>query len=189
MPSRDRNISYKEKTRYIPVQAFSGVQVVATTFQQSAGAGNPVFEEISTLGYCAPDFAALNDAVQHIEPIPSEIDTKEAVEIRLKWLSQNTGASKTVTWKILYDEFAEGDALAVPTTALDTALVADTDDTSAYGINLTDWGKISKNTLTAGNLWGFVISLSASDLVPGTDKHYLLGMEIRYTPSLTVDKL
>lgn len=114
--------------------------------------------------------------------VPDDLHTGSSASVLVWWASSDTAASQTATWAVTYSTLAEGAALANVATALNTTIAADTDDTDAYGINVTAAGVINAASLTNGQTLNLRVQLSAvSGLSVSTDNIIMLGVEIRYT--------
>jgi len=187
---KDRNIAWKRHRDFIPFKDFLSVQPNATPAYASLGTGAPESENINSLGLIGGRLAALTDQVLHMMRIPEKWDLAEDLHFRVHWMSNDTVAAQTATFTLLYDQIAEGAALAAPATALSTPLVADEDSVVAYGLNVSDdKGILAGDTLSKDRF--LVLSLAITDdvgLDVTSDEVFLLGLEIEYMPKLTEER-
>lgn len=173
---RDFNIEWLAKRVYYPAQTFQS-QVTAAFIS----AGNPVFQEIGTLGLSGVQINEAGDAVNCWGMIPYDLDIKKKVRVRV-WLTSSGGAdAETIT--VLYTKLGAGDTLIEPATALSTAIAAYT-FTGGGVLEKTDWGVINKSTFGADDFfWGFNIASTMTNA--SADEISLLGLEVEYTPRKT----
>ena len=172
---RDKNLDYLEKRVYIPVQDFQ-------TFVTGAGisAGNPVMQEVSTFGVTGAQINQAADSMSHVMMIPYDLDVTWQLRVRV-WSCCSSTDADVETWTVLYKPLGRGTALAGAATALSTAIPASTWSTTAYGLDISDFGIINANTLTTAHeliLWdvaGTMTNSSANEIS-------LLGLEVLYTP-------
>lgn len=194
MSNKDRNIAWERTREFIPVTAFSGYTLAEGTpnIISSADDGAPGIAETNSLGITGLNQDAAGDSVSHMMLVPRKWDLTEAIKIAVVWSCSNTDAGGTVTWLVTYKSIAEGDALAAAATALDTVIGADTDDTTAYGLNVTSFGVINANTLTRDTFITINVEMDAVDasvIVAGTDTIVLHGIIIEYKTKLCVDQI
>ena len=178
MGVRDYNIDWLEKSIYIPAQSFQG-QVTGAFIS----AGDPVFQEISTLGMSGVQIHTASDAIQTVVRMPYDIDRKHQIRFRVWWTKSSTDAD-VETATVLYSAIAAGGALVTPATALSTAVPAYTFGTTANCAEVTDFGIINRNTLAdTSEFLGLLVSSTMTNA--SADEISLLGLEMRYSPRRT----
>jgi len=146
--------------------------------------GAPVSKEISTFGFNGILLDTAGDMVIHDAPIPHDLDPGKDIEARVVWCSGSTDTADTVTWIATYSAFVPNvTALATPSVALDTTLVAqDVPVATAYALCKTAWGAIKAGTISElAEHWAWLVEMDAFDAGLAEDK-FFLGLEIAYTP-------
>lgn len=167
---------------FIPVTEFQGLVGAA-----GVGTGVPVHEEMATLlpGIGALALAATNDDIAHLMLVPSDWDRHNKIYVRGVWSTQSTTTSDTMT--LLFNYLAitpETTAIAVPATALDTAIAADNPVGTANVLQRTSAGVINPKGIADAALYlafKFTATLSAGL----AEKVYFHGVEFEYTPKLS----
>jgi hypothetical protein len=173
--------------KFIPATSFSPV----STGTQASGTRvylakpNEAWLEITNTAFPCRRFDATSGLGAYASvfwTVPDDLDVGSPTYVVVYWASSDTVASQTATWAVTYSTLAEGAALAQATTALNTTIVADTDDTDAYGVNITAEGTINAASLTNDQTLNLRVQLSAvSGLSVTEDNILLLGVEVRYT--------
>jgi len=186
----------KYKIENLPLWGYGGFYTIALTTEAaaaepaigdlmiSAGAGNPSMGEVTDSGICGLLIDAAGDMVTLMWPVPYDCDVKSDIDFAVLWSSDQTTTTDTFTWKVLYKELTlDSTGVDVPSTAISTAIAADTNIGTANAIQRTPWGVLNGGTLTNGNILLLQVELDAvvgaslgSDLVYG---YYLAVRYVR----------
>lgn len=170
---------FKPSTEFGPVQIGSDAsgsrvyraQDSAQHFLQTVTSTIPCIRFDAVAAYCSAFWT-----------VPDDLHTGSSVNARVWWSTETTTAAQTATWIVTYGLVAEGAAVGDASTALNTVIVADTDDTDAHGLNITASGVINAASLTNGRTLNLKVELDAvSGLVAATDNILFYGVEIDYT--------
>lgn len=152
---------------------------------RSAGAGNPVFEEVGTTGLVGLRMEATGDDIHHVFAIPNYVDTRHAIEFAVVFSTDQTTTTDGFTWKVLLDQMdpEDGDdAITAPATALDTTIVEKLNAGTANAPQRTAWGTLNGNTLNPDEAVHVLVELDAvTGATLATDKVYGLWLLVRYT--------
>ena len=171
---------------YIPVTQFQGIGTDGTSVLDSMGNGDPLFQQVNSLGLTGCLMASAGDDIQHFMRIPTKWDRDNNIYIRFVWQTGSDDTADSITWKFLYGLFTPGvDALVAPATALDTALVSQ---------DMLGTVQTLERTATAGVLLGgtipdadlymaFLCEMDAFDAGLTQDKLFL-GVEFEYTTKM-----
>lgn len=170
---------------YIPVTQFSGYQriVDATDATEDvrfrfAGAGNPVLDEVNSLGIIGARIEAVDDACHHLFYVPKDFNVNSNIKIEVAWCTDSSDTSETATWKVQYKSIAAGETLSAVDTELNSLITAD-NVLGTYKYSVSPYGLIYKDVLEHGDLLHLKISLGAvSGLAPASDIIFLLGILI-----------
>ena len=115
--------------------------------------------------------------------MPDRFDVGSRMRFRVLWHTSETTGSQTATWAVTYSNIAEGTAVADATTALNTVIAADTDDTDARGLNFTAWGILNGQSLTHDRMLNLRVELDAlNGLAVATDRIHFVGLQVEGTP-------
>lgn len=174
-------ISFLRQILYIPVTQFQGLGAATAVFD-SVGAGDPVFQEVSTFGINGCLMPDDGDDVRHFMRIPTDWDRDNNIYVRMIYLTRSVTAADTITWKFLYGLIIPNtDAMAAPATALDTPLVAEVVTGTDYTVERTDVaGVLNGGTIADAVLyWAFLCEKDAD--VGISEDIQLLGVEFEYT--------
>lgn len=173
-------------------QAFSGTALgthqhpavtagTPTVALKAVGAGDPPISEVSTFGFSAVQMEAAGDDCRLLIPVPDNMALSQQMKVSVAWSTDSVTTTQTATWKVLFKAIAAGEALAAPTTALDTVIAADAVDDTAYGFQETPQGVINGATFEKGDIIAMLLELDAvSVLNPASDKVYCHGVFIEY---------
>ncbi len=166
---------------YIPVTQFQGLGVATAVFD-SVGAGDPVFQEISTFGINGMLMDTANDEVSHFMRIPTNWDRDNNIYVRFIYATSSVTAADNITWKFLYGLFTPNtDALAAPATVLDTPLVLETVTGVDFTLERSNVaGILNGGTIPDADLyWAFTcIELLETGIAEAI---FFLGVEFEYT--------
>lgn len=156
--------------------------IVGVQPPRSAGVGNPVLKEISTLGMMGLLMEADGDNVVTLIRIPDYWDREQKLRFRVIWTTASVTAADTIDWKILYN-VAAVDAI-IPTTAaaLSTVIAQDTvGGTTARVIKATANGILNAGVLPPLARY-IVLTVEMDDFAAGlTEDKWFLGLEIEHT--------
>lgn len=171
---------------FIPVSqfgGFSGITVTAiygtTHFGfESDGNGNPLIQEINSLGVVGARMEATGDACHHLFYVPKDFNVDTNIKFEVVWCTNNSDTSKTATWKVEYVAVGAEETLVAPNSALDEPIAAD-NVVGTYKVAVTPYGLIFAKTLEHGDFLHLKVSLNAvSGLNPASDEIFLLGILI-----------
>lgn len=167
-PHQHTNFVDKYKYVYLPLMQYGAISIALASDAADQGAGalihsagtlgsdgsgsTAIHAEVGTTGIMGWRFREIGDDINLFWPIPADLDVEYDVEFSVIWSSDQTTTTDTVTWKILYDELTnDSEAIAAGTTALSTAIAADTNAAAANANQQTAWGKINGGTLEGGD--------------------------------------
>lgn len=200
MAITNHNIIRRRRVVHIPWGDITGAKsVVLSSLTLSEGTPNTLSASTVTIGsYTAAAAVGANinstgetglkmstngNAVLHDWLVPFDLDPYYAVELRLNWCTESTtdthGAAFTVTRKA-YTRNSTALSATV-STALDTAIAADTVPTgaAAYALLTTEKGVINAGSLTPGEHQTLKITMTTKT---GATDVWLRGIEIQYVP-------
>jgi len=174
-----------KRPEHIPVTQFSGFyRIVDATDAtknekiQFAGVGNPVLEEINSLGIIGARIEAVNDACHHLFYVPKDLNVDTNIKFEVVWCTNNAVLTNTATWKVQYSAIASGEALSAASTALSSVITAD-NVLGAYKVAVAPYGLLYGGVLEHGDMLHLDVSLGAvSGLDPAADEVFLLGILI-----------
>jgi len=185
----------KYKYDYLPLQAYGGTYAIALTTEAaagepaintmiiSAGAGNPSFDEITDSGIVGLAIDDTADGIGILYPVPYDMDVKSKMEFAVVHCCDQTTTTDTMTWAVVYTELTiNSEAIEVGATALNTAIAADTNVSTARAIQQTPWGILNGGTLTHGNWLSLHVSYASESGVAADAGELSHGMYlvIRY---------
>jgi len=150
--------------------------------QITLGAGTPVVTDVNALGFGGVQPGADGEDYHWLTDIPFNLSTEAPVKISAVWSTDSVDVAESALWKILYAQFAFGEALAAAATALDTAIADDPCEGVAYAIQKTEAGLIDSATLDPAKMLHILCELDTSSggLAPGADVVILHGIMIEY---------
>lgn len=175
----------KRKTIYYPYDSHHAM-LGAAGVDVGAHTGAPVQQEISTLGLVAVLLDTAGDMVNMLTPVPRDMNVTQPMGVHVVYQTGSATAADTVTWIVLYDVIAEGSALAVGTTALNTTIAQDTVTGTAQALEISPRGVINGATITEAQMtglafisWNIEMDAFAAGL---TEDKLFLGLLIDYVP-------
>lgn len=116
--------------------------------------------------------------------IPRDLNPLHEIGFRVRYSSASSTAADNHDWILLYDVIAEDAALALGTTALDTAIASDTDNGTADAWQDSPRGVLNGNSITEDNVTNS--DLLALNLELGVDdaseEMNMYGLLIDYVP-------
>lgn len=168
------------------VSLFTALNVIAAADLVSMGAGTADLDEINATEIAGFEMAT-TESYSHIWPLPPQIDTDQAIQVRVKWGSEAAASTKDQTPSMTYQAVTMGGtgtavAMVAPATALDTAIVAAADE-GADKFQNSSWGEIAAGTagiqaLSPGDdLINFKILMTLDTLTAA----WVIGADIRYS--------
>lgn len=173
---------------YIPVTQFSGYYRISSIDDltevdeniQFAGSGNPILQEINSLGIVGARIDAAGDACHHLFYVPKDLNVDTNIKFEVVWCTNSTDTSETATWRVRYSASAAGEVLSAATTALSATISADNVvGATAYMVAIAPFGLLYRGNLQHGDFMHLEVSLSAaSGLNPASDEVFLLGLLI-----------
>lgn len=147
------------------------------------GEGNPVIDEVNSLGLCGVKIEAAGDDFQWLWDTPFNLATVAPVKVYALWSSSSTDVAEGLTWKIMYAQptFDSG-AMAVPSTVLDTVIANDMCLGTAYVLQKTAAGLINPAKLDPAKMTQIICECDAAvgTMNLGTDVVFLHGIMIEY---------
>ena len=84
--------------------------------------------------------------------IPNDLNKRHQIGFRVRYSTDGTTDTDDRHWVVLYDVISEDSAMAVGTTALDTAIAAELDNGTANAWQESPRGILDGNTLTAAQV-------------------------------------
>lgn len=172
----------KRKTKYISYRD-SQSMLGASGVDVSTGVGDMVEAEIGSLSMVAL-VATASDEHDFFFNLPRDVNVERPIGLKIRYSTASTTAADTHTWIALYDVIAENAAIAIGTTALDTAIAVDTDSGVANAWQWSPRGEIAGNTFTESNLTnGDLIAVNIElDATDASETIHLHGIQIDYVP-------
>lgn len=146
---QDRNVAWKRKHFDIPIQPMQGYAGVVTPLVfLGDGAGAPVVQAINSLAITGLLTDTENDAIELVWPLPYDVDPEYPLGFKVNWISGSATVGDIVGFTIKCDFKAVGAAIALATTALDTAIAAGNPTATAYAHQWTSRGIKNAGFLT-----------------------------------------
>ena len=183
----DANLDTKRKVAYYSYEEMhSTIGTTATDLGVHTGAC--VQQEMSALGMVGLLLDTATDTVTGMTLVPRDLDWSKPIGVRIQYQTKSATAADTMNWTVLYDVIAEGTALAVGTTALDTVIpLLETVKGTAEATETSGRGVIAANSVTeaqvvAGSsffVWSLALTTFAGGL--GEDKLFW-GLLVDYVP-------
>jgi len=185
----------KYKIEYLPLIGYSSWSSPAVaTSDATLSAGQMVasvgtadtaaatFVEVGTSGIAGCRFTYTDSDIGILWPTPYDLDVKSPVELAVVWSSDQTTATDTITWKVLYTELTmDTTAVAIGATALNTAIAADTNIATANALQQTAYGQINGGLLTNGRVLSLILELDAvSGATTSSDVIVAYYLVVRY---------
>jgi len=168
------------------------MKAVDATAADTGTAGGLV--EWAHTGIVVADMVNDGDIVSHFMGIPTNWDLTQDIQIRPVWVSDSSDAADFVDWKGLFDVFAIGDAIAAPSTALDTGFFTSTGDYTTTGtanqIEVALGGTGGSNGVILASNFGedsayLAFSLEMDSADANISDLGLLGIEISFNERFT----
>jgi hypothetical protein len=161
----------------------------------SAAAGTPAWTVVTGLNLWLPSIVAAGDTWQHLMEIPAVWDRGFDIRVRPIWTSAAAAVgARTLTFIFLYQNVDPTvTALAAPTTALNTVLVAHAPRGTSLAVERTNNdsvgvdrpGVITGKSLSSGARYlHFTLEADAIDAA-FVEAKWLMGVEFEYTPKYT----
>jgi len=183
MATLDSDIQYRYQDWYLPAAQMSGV-FSDTGHGLTQGTVAPFGAAGTTTGsLTGMQLAIAGQFLRHTMPVPGRWQLDKAIHLYLYWTSGSATVGDSITWKVLYNAFAEGAVTVRGATALDTAPAAVNPTATAWQVQRTGVGTINANSLAHGGLINFDFELDA--LTGITEDIVLVGAEFWYLPRLT----
>lgn len=167
-----------------------------TSVFEALTAAGVTFDEIGALGFGSVTMTD-GELLNGIFPVPYDIDPSYPIGFRVGWTMDHDGAGNAdATWILLADAIAHGAAIAVATTALNTAIGTTTyKNTAGVITSVTDF-LFQKSNRGIKNLIGLsraqieagaLMSVSLEmDAATNETSIRFLHLEMDYVPQLTV---
>ncbi len=161
---------------YIPYTQFS---VDANLVSNSTG--TPVVQEINGTDISGVRMDAPGDTVVFNVPLPDNTCVDCQIKVSVAWSTSSVTSGATATWAVTYKAIAAGEALAAPSTALDTTITADSVASTAFALNETSQGIIDGGTLDRSDMLVVAVELDSTQAVnPASAQVYLNGIYLEY---------
>ncbi len=161
---------------YIPYSQFS---VDANLVSNATGA--PVVQEINGTDISGVRMDATGDTVVFNVPLPDNTCVDCQIKVSTAWSTSSVVTTATATWAVTYKAIAAGEALTAASTALDTAITADTVSSTQFALNESPQGIIAAGTLSRSDMLVLAVELDATQaLNPATAQVYLNGIYLEY---------
>lgn len=173
-------------TKTIIIQPLGGFSMTATDMSiDGIGTGIRTQAEINSADIYGYDFDAATETGTLLWAIPQDLDVASDITFKVLWANIDGVTTQTLTWKILYSlNVCDVDtALAVPSNALDTVIVADNELENPHAVQKSSGGILAGGTITAAQrdaitLMGLYVELDAISAGNGGN---FLGLAITYT--------
>ena len=127
----------------------SGVDTSTANDLMSQGAGTDDLVEINSSEICGFSFDADDASYGHLWLYPEEVDLSGDIDFRAVWCESGTTTTNSCKFIVVYTPLAEGTAVAVGSTALDTVIADDLANGTSYGLQFSPWGTIDGNTISS----------------------------------------
>lgn len=182
MPSFDKG-RVKRKNKFMGYQEGVRGLISSAGVSASTGVGDAPEAEASTLSAVGLHMDA-GDEHDWFWSLPNDLNTQHAIYFRVKYSSASATAADDRTWIVLYDLIEEDAAMAIGTTALDTAIAAETDNGTANAWQWSAWGTLDGNTVSEANVQGgdFMAINLELDVDDASEEMNMYGIEISYVP-------
>ena len=196
---RDKNINYKYKIDTVEAQNFSSMFNLTTT-TATDGSGHKtesstlnlandndiLFEQIDTTGLTGLKMTTSTaQLARTLLYSPTHIDWANNVFFRVMWSCDSTDAADTITWQVKLLKIDEGSPPAAATQALNTVIVADTNQGSGR-VHYTAWGKLNGETIAPDGNDFVVVDVELTAFAAGlSEDKFCLGYQIAYLPKFT----
>jgi len=204
MPILNKNIRRNRHVIHVPVQQLAVGNVLLTALTLTEGTPNTlntstvtfggftaaaaIIQQINSTGETGLKMSTDGNAILYDWLVPLNLDAAHPVRLRVNWVTESTTSAHGALWTITRKAYtrssgsAAGTALsATVSTALDTAIVADTvgGTNAAYQLNTTAPGVINPGSLTPGEHQTLKIAMTTKT---GATDIWLRGIEIEYVP-------
>ena len=150
----------------------------------STGAGDAPEAEASTLSAVGLHMDPTTDGHNWYWTIPRDLNYLHEINMRVRYSTASATSADDRQWVILYDVIAEDAALAIGTTALSTAIVAETDNGTANAWQDSPVGTLNGQVITEANVINQ--DLLAINLVllldDASEEMNMYGLIIDYVP-------
>jgi hypothetical protein len=185
MIDKDYDVLWRPQRVFIPQSEFTG-WLGAAGVRAGTGTGAPIEAEISTFATVGCLMDTAGDELNHYMALPSDIDIKKPIYVRVHWTSGSADVADTVTWLVRYKLIVPNvTVLADPATALDVQPVAqDVPVAVAYTHCATSWGALNPSITEISEKAEFIlweVEMDAFDAGLAEAKLFL-GLELEYTP-------
>lgn len=186
MAMPDRLGRRKREVKYYPYDANHSIIGSGSAVDAGAHTGGPVQQEASTFGLVGLLLGTAGDMVNLWTPVPRDLNILHPCGVRVHYLTGSGTSADTIDWIVLYTIIAEGTAMSVGATALDTAISQDTVTGTANAVEISPRGVINGATFTEAQItgpawisWNVEMDAFAAGLTE--DKIYL-GLLFDYVP-------
>lgn len=182
MANPDRLGRLVRKRIEIPYNVHAGF-IGAAGVSVSTGVGDAPEAEASTLSAVGLHMDA-NDEHDWFWPLPLDLNWLHPIGFRVRYSSASATAADDRQWIVLYDIIAENAAIAIGTTALTTAIAAETDSGVAEGWQYSPRGELAGQTLTKtdvenGHIMAINLELGLDD---ASEEMNMYSIVIDYVP-------
>lgn len=175
-------------TRILSTNTPVGAPTITPTVKSAGVVGSAgKLIEIGTTGLVGLLVDTAGDDVAHMMPIPSNWDRSHQIKARVIWSSEAAAVgNRTITWKIMHKALTlDSDAIATPSTVLDTAIAADAPIGTAKTLQATAWGIINAGKFpTTDEFLAFLVEMDAFH-TDFSENKYLVGVQFEFTPKLS----
>ena len=178
----------KRCTTYIPYDGANATLGSASAVDAGAHTGNPVQQEIGSIGLVGLLMADAGDMVNMLSLVPRDVNWTQEIGVRVVYQTASATAADTIEWIVLYDLAVVGEALIVGATALDTTIQATTETVTgtAEALEYSPRGAIAKNKFTSAEVatpsfFSWNVEMNAFAVGLDEDKIFL-GLLVDYMP-------
>ncbi len=171
------------KNIFLPYNVQAGF-LGAAGVSVSVGAGDAPEAEAGSLEAVGLNMDPTTDGHSWQWHIPYDMNWLHPIGFQVKYSTASADSSDDRHWVVLYDVIAEDAAIAVATTALDTAIVAETDNGTANAWQYSPRGILDGETLTKVNVeQGAILLLNLVLLLEdASEEMNMYGLRIDYMP-------
>jgi hypothetical protein len=181
MPSDDRHFAWRTKRKFFSVKDLLGMDNDGSA-DTSLSQGTPTMEAATTIEVASVPMTTA-DEVQHVFPIPWDLDRDQTMRVRVFFQHASTDAD-TPQFKFGYKFFGRQDALVEIKGGVDkdVTLTAHTCSTTNNSLEVTNWNDLDTESYIASDdiLMGVCLELDALGSA-GADECKVFGFELEWT--------
>ena len=183
MPNPDRIGLLKRKSIFLAYQGNIRGLISSAGVSASTGVGDAEEAEAASLSAVGLDME-VGQEHDWFWVIPRDLNRTHPINFRVRYSTASVTAADDLEWILLYDVIAEDSAIALGTTALSTAIAAETDTGTANAWVDSPAGTLNGNILTKSNVTSQdIMALNLElDVVDTVLEMQMYGLVIDYVP-------